>query len=140
MVLVDSSIRIEAFRRNGDVRVKLAVKSLIAEYQAARCSVVKGEVIGGARPEERKHLVADFALIPYLQVIEKDWDWAVAAAWRLQTKGLVVKLTDLLVAAVAERCNLRVYAQDKHFEMMLDHLGIRLYQPGYNGMFNAEEG
>ena len=49
MVLVDSSIWIGALRRNGDVRVKLALQSLIAEYQAAWCSVVKGEVIGGAQ-------------------------------------------------------------------------------------------
>ncbi len=140
MVLVDSSIWIGALRRDGDVITKLGLKGLLDEYEAAWCSVVKGEVMGGAREDERKMLTQRFEVVPYYQVTEKDWDWAVVAAWRLQAKGMVVKLTDLLVAAVATRCALRVYAEDKHFEMMREHLGLRLYKPGYNGMYNDEEG
>jgi predicted nucleic acid-binding protein len=47
-----------------------------------------------------------------------------------------VKNTDLLIASVAHRSDLRVYAQDKHFDIMRDVLGISLYTPGYNGMYN----
>jgi len=61
-----------------------------------------------------------------------------AAAWRLQAMGQVVKLTDLLVAAVADRCEMRVYARDRLFEIMRDYLGILLYRPGYNGMYSSE--
>jgi hypothetical protein len=136
MVLVDSSIWIEAFRRNGDVYAKLALTGLLNESEAAWCSVVKVEVLGGARKDERKSLIADFQTIPYLHVTEMDWEWAVKASWRLQEKGHVVKSTDLLVAAVAERRGIRVFARDKHFDVMRDVLGIALYTPGYNGMYN----
>jgi hypothetical protein len=136
MVLVDSSVWIEAFRRNGEVNVKLALKGLLDEFEAAWCSIVKLEVMGGARVDERAMMVRRFETIPYLQVTEKDWEWAVSASWRLQEKGHVVKSTDLLVAAVAERRGIRVFARDKHFDVMRDVLGIALYTPGYNGMYN----
>lgn len=136
MVLVDSSIWIEALRRHGDVHVKLALQGLLNENEAAWCSVVKAEVLGGARKEERKSMLEDFEIIPFIQVVEKDWDWAVTAAWKLKEKGHVVKVTDLLIAAVAQRTKMRVYAQDKHFDIMRDVLGTSLYVPGYNGMYN----
>ena len=31
-----------------------------------------------------------------------------------------------------------VYAHDKHFPIMAGVLGVILYQPGYNSMFNPE--
>ena len=136
MVLVDSSIWIEAFRRQGDIHVKLALKGLLDEYEAAWCSVVKLEVLSGARKEERKALTTRFSIIPFLPVTEADYDCSVEAAWKLRERGHVVKSTDLLIAAVAQRADIRVYAQDKHFDIMRDVLGIGLYQPGYNGMYN----
>ena len=136
MVLVDSSIWIEAFRRQGDIHVKLALKGLLDEYEAAWCSVVKLEVLSGARKEERRALTTRFAIIPFLPVTEADYDWSVEAAWKLRERGHVVKSTDLLVAAVAERRGIRVFARDKHFDVMRDVLGIALYTPGYNGMYN----
>jgi hypothetical protein len=33
---------------------------------------------------------------------------------------------------------IRVYAKDKHFDVMAEVLGVMLYQPGYNGMYNPE--
>jgi predicted nucleic acid-binding protein len=47
MVLVDSSAWIEALRRNGKLEVKLAIQALNEEYEAAWCSVIKLEVLGG---------------------------------------------------------------------------------------------
>jgi len=48
----------------------------------------------------------------------------------------VVKWNDILIATMAHRRDLRVFARDRHFDTMRDVLGLRLYQPGYNGMYN----
>ena len=139
MVLVDSSIWIESLRRDGDVMVKLALKGLIDEMEAAHCSTVKLEVMGGARLEERRKLTDYFEVIPYLPVNEKDWAAAILMSWKLREKGHIVKWNDILIATVAHRRDIRVFARDKHFDIMRDVLGIGLYQPGYNGMYNPGE-
>ena len=65
MVLVDSSAWIESLRRQGDLRVKLAVEGLLEAYEAQWCSPVRLEVLGGARKEERARLGEHFSVIPY---------------------------------------------------------------------------
>lgn len=136
MVLVDSSIWIEALRRDGDVKIKLALKGLLDEYEAAWCSAVRLEVMGGARKEERSCLAEQFEVVPYFTIGEPEWDWAVSAAWRLRELGHQVKWNVLLIAATAVKRNLRVFAPDRHFEVLHTHLNVDLYQPGYNGLYN----
>ena len=101
MVLVDSSAWIESLRRNGDMRVKLAVEGLLDAYEAQWCSPVRLEVLGGARLEERALLGKRFSVIPYRLCREDDWDRAVALAWRLRSKGLTVPWLDVLIATIA---------------------------------------
>jgi predicted nucleic acid-binding protein len=64
MVLVDSSIWIELFRRKGDVMVSLALENLIEEMQACFCGIVKLEVLGGARDDEKTVISNLFSLLP----------------------------------------------------------------------------
>ena len=136
MVLVDSSAWIEALRRNGDIRVKLAIEGLLDAYEAQWCSPVRLEVIGGARIEERARLGAHFSVIPYRPCREDDWERAVALAWRLRGKGLTVPWLDVLIAAIAIHDGVRLYAVDRHFEEIARHSGLLLYRPGYGGSFN----
>lgn len=52
MVLVDSSVWIEALRRDGSLHVKVALESLLDAYEAQWCSLVRLEVMGGARKQD----------------------------------------------------------------------------------------
>jgi hypothetical protein len=135
MVIVDSSVWIEAARRHGDIACKVALESLLEEYEAAVCSPVRLEVLGGARKEERSGLAAGFALIPYIEVIESTWTLALENAWRLRDAGLQAPWNDVLIASVSIEHGCRVYARDKHFELMTQAIAVRLYQPGYGGSF-----
>lgn len=135
MVLVDSSVWIEAFRRKGRLDVKLAVESLLDAYEALWCSPVRLEVLGGARAEERGRLGRHFSVIPYRACTEADWDRAVALAWSLRDKGLTVPWLDVVVAALALHDGVRLYALDVHFSRISEITGLRLYTPGYSGMF-----
>lgn len=138
MVLVDSSAWIESLRRQGDMRVKLAVEGLLEAYEAQWCSPVRLEVLGGARPEERALLGKCFSVIPYRPCRDDDWDRAVALAWRLRRKGLSVPWPDVLIAAIAIHDGVRLYAIDAHFQQIAQHSALMLYRPGYGGSFNDE--
>ena len=140
MVLVDSSAWIEALRRNGKLEVKLAIQALNEEYEAAWCSVIKLEVLGGSRKEERLRLEQYFSVIPYRIINEATWDLAKSFSWRLRDRGQAVPMTDILIAAAAMEIGIRLYSVDQHFLPMQDILGLRLYIPGYGGLFAPDEG
>lgn len=136
MVLVDSSAWIESLRRKGDIRVKLAIEGLLDAYEAQWCTPVRLEVLGGARPEERRRLGLHFSVIPYRRCTEEDWDRAITLAWKLRNKGLTVPWMDVLIASIAIHDEIRVYAVDAHFPKIAEHSPLFLYEPGYNGTYN----
>jgi predicted nucleic acid-binding protein len=138
MVLVDSSVWIEAFRRKGKLEVKLAVESLLEAYEAQWATPIRLEVLGGARLEERRRLGGHFSVIPYRICTEADYDRAVALAWKIRDQGLTVPWLDVLIASLALHDDTRLYALDAHFERIAELTGLRLYRPGYAGMFEPE--
>ena len=135
MVLVDSSIWIEAARRDGDLKEKLGLKSLLGELEAVLCAPVRLEVLGGARQNERERMEHGFSCLPFLHVLDKDWDSAVEHAWQLRDAGITFPWNDILIATLAVRAKMRVYAKDKHFDSMAPVLGFTLYEPGCGGMY-----
>ena len=137
MVLVDSSVWIEALRREGRLQVKLALENLLEEYEAAWCGPVKLEVLGGARQQDRKVLEQHFSCIPYYPMTDNAWDSAKKLAWKLRDGGVTAPWNDVLIATLSVKADCRVYAVDKHFELMqAAGAGIRLYRPGYSGTYN----
>jgi predicted nucleic acid-binding protein len=137
MVLVDSSVWIEALRRDGNVHVKLAVEGLLEKYEAAWCGPVKLEVLGGARAQDRKKLEEQFSCIPYFPMADGAWDSAKNLAWLLRDKGCTAPWNDILIAALSVKADCRIYAVDKHFQLMYQSgAGIRLYRPGYAGKYD----
>lgn len=139
MVIVDTSIWIEASRRNGDLACKIGLENLLEEYEAAWCSPVKLEFLGGARPQDRQKLAFCLACIPYRTIEERHWEGAKQHAWQLRDRGITLPWNDILIATLALDLDCRAYAKDQHFETMATQLGLRLYQPGYGGRFNPEE-
>jgi hypothetical protein len=137
MVLVDSSVWIEALRRDGRLDVKLALENLLEEYEAAWCGPVKLEVLGGARPKDRAPLEAHFSCIPYFPMADTAWDSAKQLAWRLRDRGCTAPWNDILIAALSVKAVCRIFSVDKHFQMMYESgAGIVLYEPGYGGAYN----
>ena len=137
MVLVDSSVWIESLRRDGRLEVKLALENLLEEYEAAWCGPVKLEVLGGARAQDRKALEEQFQCIPYLPMMDMAWEAAKNLAWRMRDKGCTTPWNDILIASLSIKVDCRIYAMDKHFEMMCSSgAGIRLYKAGYGGQYN----
>ena len=124
-------------RRDGRLDVKLALEGLLEEYEAAWCGPVKLEVLGGARVQEREKLEAHFSCIPYLLMANAAWDSAKALTWRMRDKGCTAPWNDILIATLSIKADCRIFAIDKHFDMMCQAgAGIRLYRPGYGGKYD----
>jgi hypothetical protein len=138
VVIVDSSIWIEAARRDGDLMCKVALEALLEEAEATLCAPVRLEVLGGARTQERRRMMAYFEIVPYLPLTEKHWEEAVRKMWLMRDAGFPVPFGDVLIATLSLTACCRVYARDKHFEIMRDVIGVGLYQPGYGGSYNPD--
>lgn len=138
MVLVDSSVWIEAARRQGDLATKVALRALLDEYEAALCSPVKLEVLGGARREERRALEMFLAVLPYEECREAEWDAAKALAWRGREAGHTLPWNDYLISATAAARGWRIYARDTHFVTLAALGGAAIYRPGFGGGYQAE--
>ncbi|MEO0054550.1 MAG: hypothetical protein RLZZ50_497 [Verrucomicrobiota bacterium] len=139
MVLVDSSVWIEAARRQGDLATKVALRALLDEYEAAWCSPVKLEVLGGARREERRAMEMFFSVIPYVSCGEPEWEAAKALAWRAREAGHTLPSNDLLISATAAARGWRVFSRDAHFVTLSGLGGAVTYRSGYGGSYQAEE-
>lgn len=138
MVLVDTSVWIEAHRWQGEPAVKLALRGLLDAYEATLCGPVEMEFLGGARPQERERLQAWCSVVPYLSNDQKLWRRAAAHFSHLRSGGLTVPWNDILVATLALTADCRVYAVDAHFRAMAPMLGLQLYTPGHGGQFRPE--
>lgn len=138
MVLIDSSVWIEALRRNGRLEIKVALESILEAYEAQLCAPARLEVMGGARKEERRSLGFYFSVIPYRSVTPEDWERAIALSWRLRNRGITVPWMDVLIAAIAIHDGNRLFTVDAHFEKMTQAAGLLLYRPGYGGSFQPE--
>jgi len=137
MVLVDSSIWIEAARREGDLNCKVGLEGLLEAAEATFCGPIRMEVLGGARAQDRKRMSAYFDCIPYKAIDDSAWDYAKECAWRLRDAGHTIPWNDILIGSLSLKWECRVYAKDAHFEAMAQILKIRLYAPSYGGMYNA---
>ena len=138
MVLVDTSAWIELHRHNGDLAVKLAVRGLLDEFQAALCGPVEMEFLGGARPLERPRLQAWCNILPYVRNDQKLWRIAALNFASCRAKGVNAPWNDVLIASIAAINDLRVFAHDHHFPLMAPVIGFSIYRPGYNGMYNPD--
>jgi predicted nucleic acid-binding protein len=136
MVLVDSSVWIEAARRQGDLSCKVGLEGLLEAAEAMLCGPVRLEVLGGARAEDRQRLTSYLDCIPHKEFDDSVWDYARDCAWRLRDKGQTIPWNDILIGSLSLRWDCRVYARDQHFEVMSEVLGVSLYKPGYGGSYN----
>lgn len=138
MVMVDSSIWIEAARRQGDLATKVALRALLDEQEAAWCSPVWLGVLGGSRMAERRPLETFFACIPYMPCVESDWEAAKALAWRAREAGHTLPGNDYLISATAAARGMRLYGRDAHFATLAELGGARLYSSGYAGVYQVD--
>ena len=138
MVLVDSSVWMEAARRNGRLDCKVSLEALIDEAEALICGPIRMEVLAAARPADRPLMSAGFDAIPYQPINEEDWGFLIQYAGKVADDGFSVPFRSALIAGLAIRWDCRLYTLDAALESMQGPFKPRLYRPGYGGKFQTE--
>ena len=136
MVLVDSSVWIEALRPQGDLATKVALEALLEVDGALVSGPIVLEVLGGCRPADRKRLLDYFASVPYRRVPDEAWRRAARLSWRLREDGITLPWNDLLIGSLGLLWDLRVFAADRHFDFLESRARLRRYRPGPGGTYS----
>jgi len=82
----------------------------------ATCGIVRAEVARGIRdPAVLKKFQARWDVMLYVPVDNKLWREVEALAWKLDRTGVILPLTDIIIACCARRIGAVVLTFDKHF-------------------------
>src|SRR6266481_4063847 len=118
LVIVDTCIWASFFGKPGSLE-KSAVDVLLDSDRVALVGAIVAETLLGFRRKDQADWVA--SRLRMAHYVEADWnDWRAAAELgrELAAKGNHRPLTDLLVAAVSQRCNAWIYTTDPHFDLI----------------------
>ena len=115
MTLVDSSKYI-SWMRAGRSPVTMLAQSLRTRSLVS-CGIIRIEVLRGiVRKKVHAELTALFDAIPQIAIDDGIVRDATETAWRLDRKGRVLPVTDLLIAACAQRVGAVIVTEDPHFK------------------------
>lgn len=130
LILVDSSIWIEFFRRP-DAPASLVLDHLLAHRLVCTTGLVKAEIVPGARsPRDFRRLRLLFDALPLAP--ERDGFWAHLSRfrYRLHVKGILgISIPDLIIATVAIQNRKLVFTADEDFTRMMAYVPVRLFTP-----------
>ena len=127
MVVADTSIWID-YLRGRDSRVADAVARLIDDADIGLVGVVLLELLRGTRGEaEQRRLEEQLQGAAFIEMTRDTWRRAGLLMAELDSQGMPIPVSDLIVAAIAMENGHEVFTRDKrHFERIP---GLRLYQP-----------
>jgi predicted nucleic acid-binding protein len=116
-VLADSSFYIQLLREGRDPIRELAAAA--ATRDLAVCGVVRCEVGRALRPEkvrQKFHAFWDVMLTPTTD--NRLWEKVEQTLWHLDRQGVVLPLTDVIIACCAQRIGAVVLTYDHHFSQI----------------------
>ena len=112
--LVDSSFYIGRLRENRDPLEELAAFS--DQWELLTCGVVMVEVLRGMKqPKARQRMTTALGCMQYVPTLNPLWERTHKLAWELDRRGIVMQLTDLVIAACALESNAAVLTADADF-------------------------
>src|SRR5690349_2079452 len=113
-VLADSSYHIQLLRLGRDPLKSLTLAA--ATRDLAICGVVRGEVARGIRrPEHLQRFQSVWNVMINVPTNNRLWQSVQDTAWKLDRAGIVLPLTDLIIAACAVRIGAVVLTFHGHF-------------------------
>ncbi len=114
MLLVDSTVYIDILRSRKDPVDVL--RSWIERDEILTCGIIRCEVLRGTVNRRVHERMADlFSVAANATIDELTWSQTSALAWKLDRKGLILPLTDLVIAVCAMRYEVSVVSKDAHF-------------------------
>jgi predicted nucleic acid-binding protein len=114
MLLIDSTIYVDWLRRR--VEPQEIIEPWIRARELAICGVIRAEVIRGViDPRQKTRITELFDVLEEAQTDSALWHDASELAWRLNRRGTILPLTDIVIAACARRINATLITLDHHF-------------------------
>ncbi|MBI2843958.1 MAG: PIN domain-containing protein [Armatimonadetes bacterium] len=119
-ILVDTSVWIEGFR-HAESEAQRTLTYLLQEERIVTAGVVIAELLQGEKSERRAVEIESLMLsLPVLPDEENTWTSAARISRSLRRSGIVVPLTDLLIAQLAIENDCLIYTLDSHFDRIPD--------------------
>jgi predicted nucleic acid-binding protein len=113
-VLVDSSFYIRLLRLRQDPLRALAFTA--ATRDLVICGIIRCEVGRALRhPKIRQRFHQFWDVMINVPTDSRLWDEAEQTLWELDRKGIILPLTDVVIACCAKRVGASVLTFDKHF-------------------------
>jgi predicted nucleic acid-binding protein len=113
-VLVDSSFFIDRLRRGVDPLQELNRSADRLDF--AICGVVQVEVLRGIKHKAAYlRMEATMGSMIYIPTHNRVWERAYRTAWELDRRGVVMQLTDILIAVCAAEADAAVLTLDSDF-------------------------
>jgi predicted nucleic acid-binding protein len=126
LVLIDACIWVPFFNRPQSAE-KRAVDELLDADRAALIRPILAEVLSGFRRDAQADWVASALRgLVYVELTWGDWRAAARLARQVAARGHRLPLSDLALAAVAQRLSCAVFTSDPHFTIIPD---LKLYSP-----------
>jgi len=120
MVLLDTSMWIEALRLSGREDARRRVDELLAIDEAAWCDIIRLELWHGARGErEHRDLRYLESVVRCLSTDQKVWEEAMDLARRARSSGLTVSAPDLIIVACGKRHRADIESCDSHMDRLI---------------------
>jgi len=119
MMLIDTSLWIEFFRKKGNPQAKSRVAALINDDAAAYTCPVLMELTAGAREPSELELISETLGLCQRIVFQPNfWERAAHIERTLRQRGVTVPRDDVLVATVACESGLVLLCRDSHFDLI----------------------
>ena len=116
MLLIDTSVWVEALRRGGEPGIRDAVREAIVEGRARLCEPVVLELWNGARGAAEAAMLRRIEEeVELLSMTAPVWQRANALARACRAGGLTVPAIDVAIAACARHYGAQLLHRDEHF-------------------------
>ncbi len=129
MVIVDSNVWSEAFRKNGDVTESvLQLRSLIEQGVVVMIGPIRQEVLSGIKESKRFEMIKKaLRAFPSQKIDEQIFEVAASFFNLCRSKGIQGSHTDFLIAACAVEWDVKILTKDKDFDQYSEWLPLELY-------------
>ena len=127
LFLVDTSAWLFALRKDFMPEVKDQIDHLLKENAIITTGIIKLEILGGTKTQKEFQRLK--TRLDALDMVETDtalWEEAYGLAFKLRRKGITVPYTDILIAACALRTESTVVHADAHFDLMANHVSLKV--------------
>ena len=129
MVIVDSDVWSEAFRRKGKESLSvLELRNLVNEGEVIMIGPIRQETLSGIKEPERYEKIRDaLRAFPGQRIEEPIYEMAASFYNLCRSKGVQGSHTDFLICACAVKWKASILTKDKDFTRYAKYTPIELY-------------